>query len=108
MYIKISNLIQSDGNADYKTLNLDFIVPGSQIYPTNENVAYVEYNKTFEVHDELSEVTKEEFYAVRESLNTHQELTFDERLAIQGQRIQEQEQAIMELTALISGGGANV
>ncbi|WIL39757.1 hypothetical protein QN089_05670 [Kurthia sp. YJT4] len=32
----------------------------------------------------------------------------DNRLKIQERRLQEQEQAIMELTALLSGGGVNV
>lgn len=35
-------------------------------------------------------------------------LTVDERLSQQESKILEQEQAIMELTALLSGGGVNV
>lgn len=35
-------------------------------------------------------------------------LTVDERLSQQESKIREQEQAIMELTAIIAGGGANV
>jgi hypothetical protein len=43
MYIKICNLIQSDGYADYKGLDISKIVSGSQIYPSDENVAYFQY-----------------------------------------------------------------
>lgn len=108
MFIKINNLIQSTGMADYKTLDTNAIIMGSQIYPLNENVAYVEYNEPFAPHDDLMEVTKEEIDSAREALKINQSSTIEERLAVQEQRIQEQEQAIMELTAIIAGGATNV
>lgn len=41
--IKVNNLIQSNGVADYKGLDLAKIVAGSQLYPHDSNVAYFEY-----------------------------------------------------------------
>lgn len=108
MFIKINNFIQENGMADYKTLDTNSIIMGSQIYPFNENVAYVEYNEPFVPHDDLMEVRKEEIDSVQKSLKIDQGPTIEERLAAQEQRIRDQEQAIMELTAIIAGGATNV
>lgn len=44
MYIKISKLFNSNGEADYKGLDIKNIKRGSQIYPEGENTAYFEYD----------------------------------------------------------------
>lgn len=42
--VKVSNLIQSNGHADYKGLDLNKIVAGTQLYPDYDNVAYFFYD----------------------------------------------------------------
>ena len=44
LIIKVSNLIQVDGRADYKGLELSQIVGGTQLYPSYENSAYFFYD----------------------------------------------------------------
>lgn len=44
LFIKISNLITSYGHADYRSLELSNIVPGSQVYPPDKNEAFLLYD----------------------------------------------------------------
>lgn len=42
--VKVNNFVQSNGNCDYKGLNLSKILAGSQLYPSYENAAYFFYD----------------------------------------------------------------
>ncbi|MDQ0412736.1 hypothetical protein [Mesobacillus stamsii] len=56
--IKITNLIHPGGRADYKGLNLEQIVPGSQLYPSYDNVAYFFYDGAVTEGGDISIVTQ--------------------------------------------------
>lgn len=77
-YIKISNFIQHDGKADYKGLDLKKNVSGSQIYPENENVAYLIYNGDLVQHGDIEVITETEY---QQALDTHDNIvTPEERI----------------------------
>lgn len=67
MYIKISNLMNTDGKADYKGLDLNLIVAGSQIYP-NDNTAYLKYNGTAATDNDITELTESDYLAKKNEI----------------------------------------
>lgn len=79
MFIKITNLI-TDNNADYKSLNVDKIISGSQVYDFTNHIAYVEYNETFTPHNDLIEITQTEYDNVKKALLVQEGLTLEERV----------------------------
>lgn len=79
--VKISNLIQSDGRADYKGLDCDKIIAGSQLYPMNENVAYVCYeDDEIPQHEDLQIITEEEYLQIKNEIETNRPKTPEEEL----------------------------
>jgi hypothetical protein len=42
MYLKIENIKLPNGTADYKGLNIDLFIPGSQVYSNDFNTCLVE------------------------------------------------------------------
>jgi len=42
--VKVFNLVQDNGHVDYKGLDLNKIVGGTQLYPNYDNVAYFMYD----------------------------------------------------------------
>jgi len=105
--LQINNLIGLSGLADYKTLNINQIILGTQIYDFKNNIAYLDYNGEFVEHDDIFVISEEEYNKAKETLDRNK-VTIEDRLLSQEQRQNEQEQAIMELTALLSGGATNV
>lgn len=61
VHLKINNLIQLGGSADYKGLNIDLIVGGTQIYflENGRNEAYFQYNGEPVNHTDLEVITEE-------------------------------------------------
>jgi hypothetical protein len=78
--IKITNLIQQNGQADYKGLNLDTIVKGSQLYPENENVAYVKYVGAIPIHSDVSEIAQAEYDSIKQSIENSRPPSLEERI----------------------------
>lgn len=64
MFIKVSKVIQPNGNADYKTLEIVKIE--QPIYNFEANECYLQYNDTFTTHEELIEITEEQYYTAQE------------------------------------------
>lgn len=63
--VKVNNVIPSGGgNADYKGLDLEHIVPGSQVYLQDTDlatVAYFKYKGDIVTHSDVSTVTEAEY-----------------------------------------------
>lgn len=80
MFFKITNLTQSNGNIDYKGLNINNVL--NPVYDFKNNIAYVEYNETYSSNDDLIEVTQTDYDNAKTALTTQQGLTVEERLAV--------------------------
>jgi hypothetical protein len=80
--VKVSNLVQPNGTADYKGLDLDKIVPGSQLYPDNENTVYFFYTGDVVEHADVMVITEEEYYAKKAEIVSKVPLSYDERLEL--------------------------
>lgn len=79
---KVSNLFDLQGTAQYKGLKLDQIVAGSQVYPHDENLAYLKYAGKQVDHKDLSILTEEEYENLKgESLSKAPKSPIDELIA---------------------------
>lgn len=60
MFIKITNLIDSHGICNYKGLDIDLFIPGSQVY--DMNIAYIA-TEEIEIpeHSDIQVLTEEEY-----------------------------------------------
>ena len=72
-YLKITNLIQEDGAADYKGLDLKQIKPGTQIYPEYENTAYLGYKGDPVEHTDITPLSETEYHEVITTYNEYLE-----------------------------------
>lgn len=70
IYVKVSNLFTSRGNADYKGLDLDKIVPNTQLYPEGENYCIVGYDGDLPANADLAEVTETDHTALKDQINS--------------------------------------
>lgn len=108
MFIKINQLIDSQGRADYKGLDINHIVAGTQVYPPDENVAYFEYDGASVTHPDIKVLTSDEYHAIVKTENERpRPLTPDE---LQRQEIEtlKKQQALMQAAIddmLMMGGG---
>lgn len=57
-YVRITNIIQTNGQANYKGLDLSKIVGGSQLYPSYANDAYFLYDGEVVEGDGIQIVTQ--------------------------------------------------
>jgi len=79
--IKIYNLIDAHGVADYKGLDLTKIIAGTQLYPINENVAYVGYeDDEIPQHEDLQIITEEEYLQIKNEIEVNKPKTLEEEL----------------------------
>lgn len=78
MYIKIRNLIQENGNADYKGLDINKIK--NPFYDFENNLAYVEYNEEYSTNNDLLEITEEQVQLEKLAIENRQPLTLEERI----------------------------
>lgn len=92
--VKISNLIQPNGRADYKGLDLEKIVAGSQLYP-NDNTAYFFYTGDVIEHPDVLVISEDEYNAKKVEIESNLPLSIDERLELLQRAIDD----------LILGGG---
>ncbi|MBV4417608.1 hypothetical protein [Clostridium tyrobutyricum] len=61
-YIKINNFYNLFNQPDYKGLNLDEIIPGSQLYPANSTYAVVATNEGLSsLPTDIEELTQEQY-----------------------------------------------
>ncbi|AEH46799.1 hypothetical protein [Parageobacillus thermoglucosidasius] len=79
--VKVSNLIQPNGTTDYKGLDLEKIVPGSQLYP-DDNTAYFFYTGNVVEHVDVTVITEEEYNAKKKEIKSKAPLSYDERLEL--------------------------
>lgn len=98
MYIKILNFVQADGKCDYKGLDTKKIEIGSQIdYSKGDNTFYFIYNGEISQNVDLIQITENEYLTKKqETPKTEMEL-LQEKVALQ-------EQSILELSMMLTGG----
>ncbi|MFJ8529629.1 hypothetical protein [Bacillus sp. NPDC094106] len=134
-YYRINNLLDENGNPNYRGLDIDKIVAGSQVLPHHkvilkENYCILAYPEDKKTSRDLIQITKEEYNAIKINLQENRpeavslEQTIEQLVqsnksleesllemtnlaAEQEQRNIRNEEAIMELTTMI-GGMTNV
>ena len=65
--IKVSNLF-TNGKADYKGLDLDKIVGGTQLYPKDDNVAYFYYEGDVTGNEEITIIDQAMYEEKKQSI----------------------------------------
>ena len=95
--IKVNNLFNNTGLADYKGLDLEKIVAGTQLYPYNDNFCALYYMGELPEHSDLEELSQEDYELIKENIKKETPLSDAERLKMQ-------EQAIAELTMIVAMG----
>ena len=97
-FIKVKNLRQQTGACDYKGLDIDLIVTGSQLYPSDDNSAYFMYNGEVVNHIDLSIITQDEYEKVKNiEIDT-------EKPTLESEVNMLKEQNAQMLLALVNGG----
>jgi len=104
MYIKINNLIQKNGVADYKGLDLNLIIPGTQIYPATENTAYFYYNGEKNENADVLGITESEYMAKKSEDESNLSISAEEEIKLLKQENLSIKQSMAELAELILGG----
>lgn len=101
--VKINNLIKPSGMADYKGIDLEQIVGGSQLYPHDENAAYFFYEGQVTPAGDVSIVSQSVYDGVVSKIQ--EEL---DKFVSPEKRIEELEKAqgglLMEIAMLKMGG----
>lgn len=85
--LQINNLIDTKGVADYKTLNVEQIISGTQLYDFENNIAYLGYTGEFKQHPDIVVISDIEYENVKNTLNKKQELSLEERVTAAEQAI---------------------
>lgn len=85
--LQINNLIDTKGIADYKTLNIEQIIVGTQLYDLKNNKAYFGYEGDFISHPDILKISVEEYESIKNSLNKISGLSIEERLTLAEQTI---------------------
>lgn len=85
--LQINNLIDSNGTANYKTLNIERIIGGTQLYDLKTNKAYFDYEGDFLPHPDILEISVDEYESIKNTLNKVNGLTIEERLTLAEQTI---------------------
>ncbi|MFY2158505.1 hypothetical protein ACOSZF_23405 [Cytobacillus firmus] len=67
-YIRVENLYSIDGQADYKGLEFNKIVSGTQLYPRNENYCMIGYLGTLVEHPDITVITDTDYQTLRKTL----------------------------------------
>ncbi|MBG9655008.1 hypothetical protein [Cytobacillus firmus] len=71
-FIKIYNLINEQGVANYKGLDLAKIIAGTQLYPSSVNVAYIGYvDDEIPQHEDLQIVTEDEYLQIKNEIEAN-------------------------------------
>ena len=79
MYLKIINLMNVHGQCDYKSLDILKIVSGSAFYSADNTTCVLEYNDEFSPHDEVIEISNEEYESYRPKIKNT--ISLDERIS---------------------------
>jgi hypothetical protein len=91
--LKINNLIQPNGLADYKGLDIDkFVEP--PLYPHDENVCYAIYDGTLVNHEDVIVIDLDTYNAVKEHIEKTRPKSPEEQIL---ERIELMQQALDDL-----------
>ena len=99
-YLKIINFVKENGQCDYKGLDIEKNIPGSQIYPINKNIAVLKYKGDLPNHPDIIEISEEAYLQEKEEYEAELPIGENEILKL---RLQEAEQAVLELSTIIGG-----
>ena len=100
--VKISNLVQPNGSVDYKGLNIDLNVPGTQVYDIEDgnNVAYLYTTQdVLPQHPDLIEISEAEYEAAKADFLARQKANQPPSIYEHSQRLADIELALAELFA---------
>ncbi|WP_202710584.1 hypothetical protein [Sporosalibacterium faouarense] len=101
-YVKIANLVQENGKCDYKGLDISKNITGKQVYPINENSAYlITVQETIPNHSDLIEITKEDYEKKVNELKNDDRVTTTDK--INQQQIQIDDLTLQLGDALLGG-----
>lgn len=101
--VKISNVRQNNGTYDYRGIDLDRIISGSQLYPTDENATYFYYDGTIKVGGDVSIIAQATYDEIKWRIDSAPKPLTPEQLIAELEA--KTDQAVMELTMIIAMGG---
>lgn len=104
MYIKINNILNKYGVAEYKGIDLNKVIPMSQRYNFESNECVLEYSGIKIKHEELKEITEEEYnnFKTGETIKVEEKERIEKTVQELQKQIQELQQSNAELMNLIS------
>lgn len=98
-YLKIIN-INSTGMIDYKTLDIEQFVAGTQVYDLENGVCLVQTSQAdFEPHIDVTELTEEEYIAQADIINSMSPQVQEKN------EIELLKQTVADLTEIVLNGG---
>ena len=107
MFLKIENLIDKRGRADYKGLNTNDFIPGTQAYSNDFSTCYVETEETLEtIPTDVTELTEQEYREAVATIRAEQEEEAKRRAELEAAKATKEEvqflgQQLTELELLI-------
>ncbi|MFE4525884.1 hypothetical protein ACFRCQ_28095 [Cytobacillus firmus] len=78
--VQVTNVFLDNGNGDYKGLDINKIVPGSQVYNANDNSAYFLYDGEVLESTDISIVTQSIYNSAKQLYKEDQPLSIEERI----------------------------
>jgi len=98
----IKNLLDTFGNADYKGLNIEQFVRGSQVCSYDLTECVIATYEDFQgQHEDLIELTEDEYKAEVKRIKSEYPPSPEEQEKELQTRLQEAEQAVLELSTII-------
>lgn len=102
--VKINELVQNHGMCDYKGLDVQKIVTGTQLYPSFENAAYFEYDGDVITSGDIEEITPEVYEAVKRRMEEERPISPELEIERLKQEDLNNKEAIAELYLMTMGG----
>lgn len=109
-YVKVINLTNAFGTADYKGLEIEMIIPGSQVYDITLSVFIgATTEEALPIHADLIEITEAEYKSKKSEIIASYPLPKEEQNAVKISELEAQLKTAQEdnanlVTMLVEGG----
>lgn len=109
-YIEVADLVNIFGQSDYKGLNIDLFISGSQVYSTDMSVFIgATTEELLPVHADLTEITEAEYISKKADIIASYPLPKEEQNAVKISELEAQLKTAQEdnanlVTMLVEGG----